>query len=382
MPTGDDGRTFMETTTKTFVSRASPAVRRVTSVGATISRKIAGTVVRNCRGVGKIMALVYHVRRGVIRVIVVSRNMNVTSVRGTERPLCASGPGRRQDKVNFAIVRAFVSMLVVRSRMKGKAGVAVQGQVKTWVSGDMGRCGLVRETERNSGLTGRRLFRRGVNLVHLTIGEFSKHNCRDRSLFRIKTVKLVGTVSGFSANFGIGFSACTMPVVVKRVGQFVESSKVVGIDHDVGRLSFHTSTIHRTLEGRAKRRPGVDRVTGQLKMASRRITTTFSTATIPSSVCTATSSNDRRNRTLVSHLRDRGGNRGRVISGLLVSSTVGKLSGERRGVVVLQCCENRARDDVTELLKVSRIRMSQVRGEILTRVGRGLSRGWKFSRDA
>lgn len=112
-----------------FLARLGPAIRRITSIGATISRTMAGTVVRKCRRQMRAMEVRYDVRGRLFAMRVSSHKGNVTGIRGTVRPVFAAGPRSSQSKVKFSFVRTFVSDIRMRSGMKRKADMGVAGAV-------------------------------------------------------------------------------------------------------------------------------------------------------------------------------------------------------------------------------------------------------------
>lgn len=132
IPSGDYGRTFTQYIISTFMVDLSPAMGRLDSLGATMSRTIAGYVIRNCHRrdkgvcVGKGVA-----SRGGIVVAVHSGNYKVSSVGGTVRPLFAATPSRSETKLNFTIVRDFYSGIHIHSGPSDKAAMALRGVVNS-----------------------------------------------------------------------------------------------------------------------------------------------------------------------------------------------------------------------------------------------------------
>lgn len=123
---------------------------------------------------------------------------------------------------------------------------------------------LLGGVERNSGSTHRGLVGNGLHLILDIVRHFAGHKRGLSSLFRINMVNLVGTVSGFSISLGIHFSACTIPVVVNRVQQCLESGGAIHIDHSMESATCRTLKTGRGLRTGLNESPAISRVTGRL----------------------------------------------------------------------------------------------------------------------
>lgn len=123
------GRKCTHATISTFVSRLSPAVRRLGSVEASIDRTIAGYVIRTCGGSYKGVCVSIGVfnSNGAIAGVH-SENHKVRSVGGTHRPLFAA-LNNSESKLKFSIVRDFSSGMEIASALKGNAAMALCGAV-------------------------------------------------------------------------------------------------------------------------------------------------------------------------------------------------------------------------------------------------------------
>lgn len=140
---------------------------------------------------------------------------------------------------------------------------------------------LFRGVGTKSRRTGRRCVGKGLHLMLDIVGHFSKDDRGPSSLFRVKYVKLVGTVGGFGPRLRMGFSACTMPVVVKRVQQFVQSGGSVHIDESLHSATCGTVCTGRGCIGMGRGRPAIRRVTRRVKVTGRRVICTLSTVRVP-----------------------------------------------------------------------------------------------------
>lgn len=200
------------------------------------------------------------------------------------------------------------------------------------------------------------------------MGQFCKENTRPRSLFRVKDVKLLGTVSGFSLSCRMRFSACTIPVVSKRVQHFLESSKVVGIDHSLERLSCGDLRTERGVAEVLKERPALGRLSRRLRVSYRRVIRTVRSSIRMRSVCGPVRRGRKDRVLLVSGLR-RGSERRRgILSQVMLGRMLRALRTGRQAVVCLECFTKGARTRVKGGVKVSRIRISEARGGILRQV--------------
>lgn len=126
---GDMGRNFTHIIISTFVAPLSPALRRLTSLGATISRTMAGYVIRKCGSGCNGVCVDKGVSNSIIGVAVHSGNYNVSSVTHTVAPLFAA-KRNRHTKLNFAIVRDFYSGVSIHSTVKGNADIILIGGVR------------------------------------------------------------------------------------------------------------------------------------------------------------------------------------------------------------------------------------------------------------
>lgn len=140
---------------------------------------------------------------------------------------------------------------------------------------------LFHEVHRKSGLTQRRCVGKGLQLILDIVGQFSDDGRGTSSLFRVKYIKLMGTMSGFSPSHRIGFSACTIPVVVKRVHQCLQSGDSLHIDHSLHSVTCGMVCAERNCVQGGVGRPDVRRVTRRVKLSGRRMICTLSTMRAP-----------------------------------------------------------------------------------------------------
>ncbi len=145
--------------------------------------------------------------------------------------------------------------------------------------------GLLGTTGRKGVATHSRLVGNGLQLILDIVRQFAGEKRGLSSLFRINYVKLVGSVSGFSVGRGIHFSACTMPVVVNRVHECLESGGSVHIDHSVGSATCGTVRTGRGLAATSNGRPHIRRVTERLRLPVRSIMVTLRDIMDPVSLC-------------------------------------------------------------------------------------------------
>lgn len=210
------------------------------------------------------------------------------------------------------------------------------------------------------------VVRRGLNLICSVTGEFINHKVRCRSLIRGNYINLVGTISGFSFSGNCGFSACTIPIVVNRVGQLFHSNNTVGIDHSLGRGSVHTRSLESGFIGHRLHRPAINRLTSVLNYSVGRATRVLGIVGPVVSLDSFNRSNGSRLSIPIS--RSSG-----LFSCLSLSRILRALSSGRGTVVSCHCCGKRARATATRTLNISRIRVSEGRGTILQGLQRQLS---------
>lgn len=202
--------------------------------------------------------------------------------------------------------------------------------------------------------------RRGLKLIRSYTKQFQKENVRCSSLCDTNYVKLMGTCSNFSRSHNIYFSACTIPIVLNRVGGLFQSNNAMGIDQSLGRLDLHVGTTQRRRDGLYKTRPALSRLTRRLKRDIRGVALTVRTTRPTIDLAPR---GQRRNSHRVSvPMRSP---RRRLTSGVNLTRMLGDLPRRSELVVRLHFCKNGARDSATGLLRAARMRVSQQRHGVL-----------------
>lgn len=223
-----------------------------------------------------------------------------------------------------------------------------------------------------SGAQHDRFVRRGLKLIRSYTKHFQKHNVRCSSLCDTNYVKLIGTYSTFSSRHNIYFSACTIPIVLNRVGGLFQSKNAIGIDQSLGRLGLQVGTTQRRRQGLYNARPALSRLTRRLKRDIRGVALTIRTTrpvidlaprgqSRPSHRVSVPMRSPRRTLTSQVNLR-------RILKALPRRS---------RHLVQLHFCTGHARDRATGVLRAARIRVSQQRHGLLGLVQTGLLRRWR-----
>lgn len=210
--------------------------------------------------------------------------------------------------------------------------------------------------------------RRGLKLMRTYTKHFQNENVRCSSLCNTNYVKLIGTASNFSRKHKIYFSACTIPMVLNRVGGLFQRNNAIGIDHSLGRLKLQIGTTHRRREGLYNARPALSRLTRRLKRDIRGVALTVRT-TRP----TLDLAPRKRGRSQRVSVPIRSPRR-RLTSGVNLTRILRDLPRRSQLLVHLQFCTGHARDRATGILRAARIRVSQQRHGVLHGVQRQLLR--------
>ncbi len=113
------------------------------------------------------------------------------------------------------------------------------------------------------------------------------------------------------SNFPLGGEAffpgnVFVPVVVNRVHHCLQSGGTVHVDHSVQSATCQTVRVGRLLARRARQRPAVRRVTGQLSVPQRRIIITLRTVISPMDLCRPICGSKNSAVCIVSRIKSRG----------------------------------------------------------------------------